>query len=139
MSASFVMTASGAIESIVMRTLRKDAARGDAHAQHRLAVALHNGNECEQDFERAFEFFAQAAAQGLADAECSLGICFEHGEGVRQSDVEAARCYRRSAEHGNCGGMNNWAACLAQGGAVQVDPGFLRLTPRLLSSVETKT
>ena len=132
---AFVMTDSGAIESIVMRVLRKDAARGDALAQHRLAVALHHGRGCEKDFEKAFAWFGQAAAQGLADAECSLGICFEHGEGVTQSDVEAAKYYRRSAEHGNCGGMNNWATCLAQGSGVAKDPeqamvGRCSLTPR---------
>ena len=31
------------------------------------------------------------------------------------------------------------AAAAAQGRAVQVDPGFSQLTPRLLSALETKT
>jgi len=108
-------------ESTEVTALRESAWLGGPHCQNNLAVALYNGRGCEKNLEAAFVLFRRAAAQGLADAECSLGSCYAHGEGVAQNDENAATFYRRSAQHGNIGGMNNWATCLAQGTGVAQD------------------
>jgi hypothetical protein len=42
-------------------------------------------------------FYQLAAERGCAVAQCNLGICFEHGDGVAQNLAEAARYYRLAA------------------------------------------
>jgi TPR repeat protein len=56
-------------------------------------------------------------------AQCNLGVLFEEGQGVVQSDVEAVRWYRLSAEQGNAGGQNNLARMYEHGRGVAQDIG----------------
>ena len=37
----------------------------------------------------------------MADAQLSLGTCYENGKGVETNEVEAVKWYRKAAEHGN--------------------------------------
>ena len=41
------------------------------------------------------------AEQGEASAQCNLGYCYEYGEGVRKSQKEAIKWYKKSAKQGD--------------------------------------
>src|SRR5215831_606454 len=49
----------------------------------------------------------KAAEQGNAQAQSNLGVMYQDGEGVPQSDTEAVKWYRKSAEQGNAYGQYN--------------------------------
>jgi hypothetical protein len=51
--------------------------------------------------------FKVAADQGHAVAQFNLGLMYEHGRGVPQSDKEAAVWYRKAADHGDAGAQFN--------------------------------
>ena len=42
----------------------------------------------------------KAAEQGHANAQCSLGNCYDFGQGVTKDLNEAAKWYRKAAEQG---------------------------------------
>ena len=50
---------------------------------------------------RAAELYRQAADQGYPPALCSLGLCYERGDGVEKDKAKAAEWYRRAAERGD--------------------------------------
>ena len=52
------------------------------------------------DFASAPSELRRVAEQGHATAQFNLGILYEYGRGVRQSDVEAARWYRKASVQG---------------------------------------
>ena len=54
----------------------------------------------EQDKAEAVKWF-KAAEQGNAEAQCLLGICYEHGDGVEQDKAEAVKWFQKAAEQGN--------------------------------------
>lgn len=58
--------------------------------------AYENGN-----YQLAFEEFTKAAEQGDADAQYNLGVMYEHGHGVDQSDLKAGEWYQRAADNGH--------------------------------------
>ena len=49
----------------------------------------------------------KAAAQNLAEAQCSLGNCYAAGLVVVKNEVEAVKWYRKAAENGEWHAMNN--------------------------------
>jgi len=51
------------------------------------------------DEREAFQWLSKAAAQGLPNAQFSLGQMYEDGEGVPESDSVAASWYREAADH----------------------------------------
>ena len=55
----------------------------------------------KQDFSKAREWFEKVAKQGLAEAQCNLGIMYENGYGVDQSDSNAMRWHGRAAAQGH--------------------------------------
>jgi len=50
------------------------------------------------DYESALSLFHTAAAKGSTDAQIMLGVMYENGRGVPQSDAEALRWLRLAAE-----------------------------------------
>jgi TPR repeat protein len=50
--------------------------------------------------------FRLAADQGNAQGQVNLGYMYQLGLGVKQSDKEAVKWYRLSAEKGNAWGSN---------------------------------
>ncbi len=54
----------------------------------------------EKDFQKAAEFFRNAALNGNIDAPYYLGIMFEFGQGVEQNDKEAVKWYRMAYKNG---------------------------------------
>ena len=59
-----------------------------------------------------------AADQGHAQAQYNLGVMFDQGRGVAQSDVEAVRWYRKAADQGHAGAQYNLGTMFDQGRGV---------------------
>lgn len=52
------------------------------------------------DYGRAFEILEPLAEQGDADAQITLGIMYDYGQGVPKDDATATQWYRKAALHG---------------------------------------
>ncbi len=52
------------------------------------------------DYDDALRVFRVWADQGDADAQYSLGVMYDLGQGVAQDDAEAVKWYRAAAEQG---------------------------------------
>jgi hypothetical protein len=53
------------------------------------------------DYTTALNLVQPAAERGDQEAQYFLGFLYDHGRGVRQDDIEAARWYRKAADQGN--------------------------------------
>ena len=59
------------------------------------------GDDVDQDYAKAFNWFQKAAAQGYAGAQCNLGLMYQNGEGVAKDLIKAADWYEMAAAQGN--------------------------------------
>lgn len=74
----------------------------DADAAHELALIYENGqHNVEIDVVEAVAWFRKAAEAGHIDAMAELGLCYELGLAVEQSDEQALEWYMRAAEQGH--------------------------------------
>lgn len=78
------------------------------------------------DDQEALKWFRKAAERGNPDAEATLGLRYELGEGIEQDYAQAAYWFRRAAEHvpnlGGAGqGRNNLGNLYAEGHGVPKD------------------
>jgi TPR repeat protein len=80
--------------------------------------------------EQARELCVQAAAlleqvlqeePGHVHAQCNLGCCYEHGNGVPRDMGQAVVWYRKAAEQGHSGAQYNLSACYTSGEGVPRD------------------
>ena len=55
----------------------------------------------EQDQAEAIQLYRLAAEQGIAGAQCRLGVMYAEGRGVTQDDEESVRWFRLAAEQGD--------------------------------------
>ena len=76
------------------------------------------GKGCEQSHERAVEWWAKAAEQGHANAQCNLGIAYQLGQGVPQSYERAVELYKLGEAQGHAGATNNLGRCHRKGWGV---------------------
>ncbi len=53
------------------------------------------------DYESALTEFTKAAENGDMNAEFNLGVMYENGQGVEQSDLKAAEWYQKAADNGH--------------------------------------
>jgi tetratricopeptide (TPR) repeat protein len=88
------------------RLYRAAADRGHAIAQFNLGFLLRS----EQRFEEAFRYYALSADQGDADAENSLGCCYNEGEGTEVDLGKARYWFERAAAKGSEEAIANLAA-----------------------------
>jgi uncharacterized protein len=109
------------------RCMWRAAEKGVAEAQLWLGVAFDQhlwfGVTDEQE---SLKWFRKAAERGNPDAEATLGMDYEYGEGVEQDYAKAAYWFRRAAEHvpnlGGAGqGRNNLGLLYADGHGVPKD------------------
>jgi len=76
----------------------------------------------QSEVDAAIAGWRDAADQGLAMAQCNLGIMHKHGRGVAQSDEEAVQWYRKAADQGHAGAQCNLGLMLDEGrGVAQSD------------------
>jgi len=77
------------------------ATEGDAAAQYDLGWRYYFGEEVEQDYEKAVEWFTKAAEQGHTEAQTSLGVRYYFGEGVEQDYGKAVYWFTKATEQGH--------------------------------------
>ena len=71
--------------------------------------------------EQALADLRARAEQGDADAQYTLALRYDYGEGVPQDYAEAARWYRLAAEQGDASAMTNLGIRYASGWGVPQD------------------
>jgi TPR repeat protein len=77
-------------------------AAGDVEAAHDVALVYEYGHYgVAHDVVRAAEWFHKAADAGNMEAMAELGLCYELGCGVEQSDEEALDWYMKAADKGH--------------------------------------
>ncbi|MFZ2636769.1 MAG: tetratricopeptide repeat protein [Rectinemataceae bacterium] len=84
-----------------IKTLTKNAEKGDAKAQYSLGMKYYAGEGVASNPELAFKWFEKAAAQGNADAQTALGIQYFNGDGVAKNIHEALVRFEAAAEKKN--------------------------------------
>ena len=63
----------------------------------------------------------QTANEGIAQAQCDLGVCYEQGAGVPQDKVEAVKWYRKAADQEFSEAQCDLGFCYGQGSGVPKD------------------
>ncbi|MDA1098462.1 MAG: tetratricopeptide repeat protein [Proteobacteria bacterium] len=82
-------------------TIRAEAQRGNAKAQHELAVLLAVGKGAERHYAEAAQWFRRAAEQGHAGAQFWLGNLYMRGIGVTRDMDRMVQWWRKAALQGN--------------------------------------
>lgn len=75
----------------------------------------------EPKYDRAAQYFQQAAQLGHTGAVYNLALCYESGRGVAQDYGKAVLCYKVAAFKGHSKAMYNLAFCYEQGRGVEKD------------------
>lgn len=89
------------VPSALIKSLQGEAAKGDADAQHDLALIYAQGRGVPKDYPAAAHWLREAALQGLANAQYNLGALSEKGLGVQQDSLAALLWYLDAAEQGH--------------------------------------
>jgi TPR repeat protein len=111
----------GAPPIMIMRTWRKAADGGHAHAQYNLGGCYCIGIGVAKDAEAAAEWYAKAAALGHAVAQYNLGVLYEGGMGVAQNLKAAAAWYAKAAAQGHASAQFNLGVLYKNGSGVAQD------------------
>ena len=82
------------------------------------------GDGVERSDEKAAEWYLKAAEQGLASAQCKLGVMYEDGTGVEQSDEKAVEWVLKAAEQGNADAQCNLGWMYAVNPGPQSSPDY---------------
>ncbi|MBE6293239.1 MAG: tetratricopeptide repeat protein [Bacteroidales bacterium] len=72
-----------------------------------------------KNYPEAIKWYAIAAEQGHAKAQCYLGVCYDNGLGVTKSFDEAVKWYKLSAEQGFSGAQSCLGWCYEYGKGVE--------------------
>jgi hypothetical protein len=75
----------------------------------------------QQSSSNAFDELVRQAEGGSADAQVNLGLAYEEGKGVQQSDELALEWYRKAAEQGSAKAQNNIGTMYSMGQGVAQD------------------
>lgn len=89
------------VPSALIKSLQDEAAKGDAEAQHDLALIYAQGRGVPTDYPAAAHWLREAALQGLANAQYNLAALSEKGLGVQQDSLAALLWYLDAAEQGH--------------------------------------
>ena len=73
------------------------------------------------NYKQAAKWYRQAAEQGIADAQYSLGGMYYNGEGVAQDYKQAIKWYSQAAEQGYVRAQNNLGVMYYNGDGVAQD------------------
>ncbi|MDR2869322.1 MAG: hypothetical protein LBV04_02625, partial [Deferribacteraceae bacterium] len=92
----------------------------DSHdAQNKISLGLTYYNE--KQYDAAAEEWQAPARAGYADAQCNLGLCYQHGHGVEQNEALAVRWFRKAVEQGHDMAQCNLGTCYQHGQGVEKD------------------
>jgi TPR repeat protein len=122
------------------RSLEQRAETGDAHAMLGLARMLVQGRGVSQNYglalqwymkaanadtvadaEKAFDWYMKAAAIGSSEAMTSIGVMYQHGEGVPYDSHQAFDWYMKAAVKGDIRAMVSLGSLYQQGEGVALD------------------
>jgi TPR repeat protein len=99
---------------------RESSRKGSRYGQRTLGEFHRWGlGGVAQDSAQAVAFHRLAAAQGLDEAQYTLGNMYYCGFGVAQDDAEALRWYQLAAAQGDPGALHNVAFCHEHGRGVR--------------------
>ncbi len=70
---------------------------------------------------KAFEGYRTLAEKGDREAQFSLGLRYDNGEGVAKDEVEAVKWYRKAADQGHAKAQFNLGTCYRNGEGVAKD------------------
>ncbi|MCX7354082.1 MAG: tetratricopeptide repeat protein [Alphaproteobacteria bacterium] len=133
-----------AAQSAAARTieqLKNAAMRGEAAAQHDLAILYAQGNGVTQDYREAARWFREAALQGVANAQYNLGVLHERGLGVQKDPLEALLWYLSAAEQNHTAAQYNVGVAYAEGRGIpqnytEAQKWFLKAAERGLGKAQ---
>ncbi len=72
-----------------------------SEAAYILGTLYARGEGVGKNPEKAFELYAKAAEQGMADAQWKLALCYKTGAGVESDPVQAVRWMQKAAQQGH--------------------------------------
>jgi len=104
------------------------AKQGDSASAWQLYKLYSAGRIVRVDLEKAFEYYAQAHADGhpearepLADRLYEMGLALVNGDGVKEDEVLAAKLIRKAAEQGHAHAQTELGFMYSVGRGVQMD------------------
>ena len=77
------------------------------------------GKGCEVDYTQALYWYHKGADEGNMYSQNSLGLCYQKGTGVPQSDEQAVSWFEKAYESGSPDGAYNLAECYFEGRGVK--------------------
>jgi TPR repeat protein len=103
------------------------ANKGDADAQHNLAMLYRLGKGVKKNYQLSSDWFRKAADQGVVDAQYYMGHIYDVGEGVSSNKKYAFVWYRKAAEKGHGLAQINLGVMYANGLGIEqnVDQAYL--------------
>lgn len=103
--------------------LQNQAFAGVPEAQHDLAAIYTAGRGgVTQNFEKAAQWFREAADEGIANASYNLGVLYHQGLGVERDLDRALYWYREAAKLGHPEAQYNLGIAYIEGIGTQYDP-----------------
>lgn len=114
------------------RLFAKAAAAENAEAIYNLAILTKHGNGVKKSIPEALTLLRRAAALppkiagtmtniGVAEAQHTLGLCYEDGVGVDPNPVKAVTWYEKSSANGCSSAAHNLGWMYAEGRGVKAD------------------
>ena len=75
----------------------------------------------EQDQAEAIQLYRLAAAQGIAGAQCRLGVMYAEGRGVAQNDRGSVRWFRLATDQGDAEAQDSLGLAYSTGSGIPQD------------------
>jgi len=100
---------------------KQETATADAQSLFDRGMAYAFGDGVRKDYQKAAEYFHQAAEQGHAGAQYRLGVAYAYGEGVERDVDKSLVWYRKAAQQGNTTAQRTIATMYLDGKGVPRD------------------
>lgn len=99
----------------ILVLLEQSAGMGNSMAPLLLGDKYYDGDDVQQSFQKALEWYLKAGESGNPSGFILAGMMYEEGEGVEQDYAKAFDLYQRSADMGDTTGLAYLASMYAQG------------------------
>jgi len=96
--------------------LKRAATLGHPEAQHRLGYLYTYGSEeTEKDLEAGYNYYLQAAKQGVTDSMVNVGLALANGHGVTADIQDALKWWKKASNRGSPVATGNVGRCFEVG------------------------
>lgn len=102
-----------------LKLLQPLAEQGNKHAQYFLGDYHYYERE---NYPQAAKWYAAAAEQKHVAALNNLGLCYENGHGVQQSDLKALQCFQQASAQFLPIALINQGRCYLEGRGTDANP-----------------